>query len=510
MLSMPAMPDSESSQRADMQGRRWGILTENYGVNDSLIIEWMAAQVGAGAAALGEPDLSANTLLLAATQSSTPGLYGIGAPMLAHPGGHEGLPAALEGAGYWTRMQYVHKMVAGVGDWVLKLDVVAGSLVVQNAWPWMVWTRTDPHDASRLLELRYLTWRKTGMNGDECAWHWDVWELGPVLRYYIMRPTTNGDMMVSNLHIQTPTGDYAPAEGLTGDAYPYRYANGTPFIPFVFYADMDDGQLWHSNSRRGATRGALNSITANTYMLRAMYASALPPAVAINLMQPSAAVQGVGDYGPAGSGTVQSMPTVPGMMLFTHTTSPEAQGSIHQLSNGANLQALQQSVVIYGSGQFARMGLSADDMQQASASNPQSAGALLLTRTAKRERAQQVAPFFRRRDLEATAKAAALLRLAGLGDYPEAGWSIEYRIIPLGPDEAKAGREQDDWDLAHHTCSIVDVYLRDHPGLTRAEAVAALKRNKEENDMLGEDEPTAEESAEKMDPETPTETETED
>jgi len=54
------------------------------------------------------------------------------------------------------------------------------------------------------------------------------------------------------------------------------------------------------------------------------------------------------------------------------------------------------------------------------------------------------------------------------------------------------------------------VYLRDHPGLTRAEAVAAIERNKEENDMLGEDEPTAEEPATKMDPETPTETETED
>jgi hypothetical protein len=487
MLPPPPMPDSASADRADLQMRRWAILTEDYGFRDNVILEWIAAQVGAGAEALGDPDLSANTLLQAAVQTSSPGLYGLGPPQMVHLDGHEGLSTALNAAGYWTRMQYVHRMVAGMGDWVVQLDTAGGGLVVRNAEPWRVWTRCDPADPSRIVELRLLTYRKTGMGADEYAWHWDVWEIEPTLRHYIMRPTGSGDLMVSNLHLMV--GDeYAPPGGLVGDAYPYRYDGKEPFIPFVFYADMDDGQLWHSNSRRGATRGALNSITANTYLLRAMFASAMPPAIAVNLQQPSASVQGVGTANPGGSGTTQSMPTIPGMILFTHTTSPEAQGMIHQLSNGANLQALQQSVSIYGASQYTRMGLSADDLQQANSANPQSAGALLLTRAAKRERALQVAPHFQRRDLEAIRKAAALLRLAGVATYAETGWSLNYAIIPLGPDEAAAEREQNDWDVEHGLVSVVDLYLRRNPTRTRAEAVADLRRIKAENAMF--DEPT--------------------
>lgn len=482
-MRLPIFPDGEAQQRAERQLTRYQILTEDYGEGDRVVEEWIEAQVGSGAEALGAPDLSGNTLQAGAVQLSTPGLYGLGEPVVRHEGGDETLPRLLSEAGYWQRMQWVQKMVVGLGDWVLRLDFSGGKLKVLNAYPWLVHTRCDPTDHASILELRCATWRMSPAG--EMCWHWDCFELSPVLRYRIILPYNGEEMDVSNLHIRFSDGSAAPPGGLVGPDYPYRYADGAPFIPFVFYADMNDGHVWHDNSRRGATRGALNSITANTYMLRAMFAAAMPPAFAINLAKPATNVQNT----TSAPGGVQSLSTIPGTILFTYTDPPEAQGQIVQLNNGANLQALQQSVSAYGKQQYARMGISADDLQQLNNGNPQSGSAMMLSRSAKRERAAMQAPFFRACDEQALAMAAALIRAAGGPVLPERGWRVTYRLIPLDPAEAQAQRDQDDWNLAHGLTTPVDIMLRENPGMTRAEAEAAIVEPEEEPESTEETEP---------------------
>lgn len=469
-------PLLDQAERARRQEERYQLISEDIGTDQNNLVDlWVQEQVGAaGASALGPPDLSANTLLAATVQLSTPGLYGLGEPTLSHPAAEtDGMVQWLRAAGYWTRMQFVQRMVTGVGDWALHFEARDGKLCIYNAYPWRLWTRCSPHDPTEVQEIRWLRLRYN-LDG-EPQWYWDRYCLdgkdGPVFQVI---DTTDAGNDWSNVFIQVGDG-YAPPGGLRGEAYPYRRPDGTPFLPFQFYSDCDDGHLWHDNSRRGATRGALNSITLSTYQLRALFSAALPPAVAINLQQPPAQVVNVGGANAQGATTAAALPSVPGLILFTQTLNPESQGSIQQLSVGGNLQALNQGVDNYNAAQFSRLGIASDDLKRDSA-NPTSAAALSISRAAKRERAMLVRPFFQRCDLGALEIVASLAAMTGYASWPLTGWSIAYQAIPLSPEEAQATRDDLTWKQEQQLISRIDAYQAAFPGTTRTEAIAALKQ----------------------------------
>ena len=480
----PRPPDDETDARWRSQATMLILLSESYGDDPNDVVNgWMQQHLGAAADMVGPPDVSANTLLTAAVQLSTPGLYGLGAPMIEHliPDGGGLLSWASE-AGLWTKMQYVQKCVFGIGDWVLAFSLgTKGDLVVRNAYPHRIWTRTDTVDASELLELRELRYCRVAPGSPSYAWYWFCYKIDGTPCHYVLDAEGN---YCSNLHLLVG-GEYAPPEGLEGDAYPYRYADGTPFIPYQFYSDIDSGSLWNLTGRRGARVGALNSIVLSTYGLRAALSAAVPPIMAINLQKPAGNQRGLmmGTQGGDPSSS-DSIPVTPGSILFLQESADaKSSPSVSQLQGGNNLQALSQYTDGYTQGQLARLGLAGDQVQR-NTSNPTSAGALSITQSAKRMVAAMVAPFFRKCDLQALKKIAALARLAGVGDWPESGWSISYQQIPLSPDEEKAQREQEDHDKSLGLISTVDLWLRRHPGQSRAEAVLHLRRIREEETLL--------------------------
>ena len=123
--------------------------------------------------------------------------------------------------------------------------------------------------------------------------------------------------------------------------------------------------------------------------------------------------------------------------------------------------------------------------------NPTSAGALAITASAKRQIAAMVAPYFRRCDLIAVRMVAALARIGGVADWPEEGWSISYSQIPLSPQEQQAIRDEETHEKELGLVSTVDLWLRRHPGQSRAEAVAHLLRVKAEEAALSAEAPEA-------------------
>jgi len=129
----PGAPDEETAARWKSQATMLILLTEDYGDDPNDVVNgWMQQHLGVAADMVGPPDVSANTLLDAATQLSTPGLYGLGAPSVEHLDlTTSGLLAWASEGGYWTKMQVVQKNVFGVGNWVLALDVDDGQLVGQ-------------------------------------------------------------------------------------------------------------------------------------------------------------------------------------------------------------------------------------------------------------------------------------------------------------------------------------------------------------------------------------------
>lgn len=468
----PPPPDNETRLRWLTQGTTARLLLEDYGDSQNDVVQaWMEEHLGSAAQMVGPPDISANTLTAAAQQFATPGLYGLSEPLLAHLEGHRGLVRALSGAGYWTKMQFVQKMVFGLGSYALALDVADGRLLVRHARPWQIYTRCDPSDATRLLELREL--RLAKCPDGTIDWFWWCYQIDDEPTFLVLDSAGNP---ASNLHILV-SGEYAPPGGLRGEAYPYRYKDGTPFIPYAFYKNSDSGDFWDLSGRRGARVGALNAITMSTFGLRGFFGASAPPTVAINLQKPSGNQRGLQQATNLGDpGSSESIPIVPGSMLFLQENA-EAKGSpsISTIQSGANLQAMQTFLDAYTSRQFSLLGLASDQLARNSA-NPTSAASLTITASAKRMLCAMHAPYFRLCDLAAVKMVAALLRLGGIGDFPEDGWSITYSLIPLSPDEQQAIREQEDHDRAAGLLSAVDLWTSRNPGQSEEEAMAHLVR----------------------------------
>lgn len=470
----PPPPDNETRLRWLTQGTTARLLLEDYGDSQNDVVQaWIEEHLGTAAQMVGPPDVSANTLAAAAQQFATPGLYGLSEPLLAHLEGHQGLVRSLSAAGYWTKMQFVQKMVFGLGSYALALDVDSTSrrLLIRHARPWQIYTRCDPSDAARLLELWEL--RLAKCPDGTVDWFWWCYRLDDEPAFFVL---DSAGRPASNLHILV-AGEYAPPGGLRGEAYPYRYADGTPFIPYAFYKNSDSGDFWDLSGRRGARVGALNSIAISTFGLRGFFGASAPPAIAINLLKPAGNQRGLQQATNLGDpGSSESIPIVPGSMLFLQENS-EAKGSpsVSMLQMGSNLQAMQNFMDAYVSRQLSLLGIASDQVSRNSA-NPTSAASLTITASAKRMLCAMHAPYFRLCDLAAIKMAAALLRLGGVGDYPEDGWSITYSLIPLSPDEQKAIRDQEDHDRAAGLLSAVDLWISRNPGQSEEEAMAHLVR----------------------------------
>jgi hypothetical protein len=486
MTDRPALPDEESNDRARRQEVRAMLLLESFGGDDRVLSDWLRATLGDDrAATMGPPDTSANTLLTVAQQLSTPGLYGLGAPMVRHRDEAGALPVilAMQDGGVWERMQFVELMARGLGDWVLRVEVDDDGVRVRNAEPWNVWTRVAPDRYDHIIELRERRLRADPLTGEHC-WCWDVYSVAAGAECYAVY---DGDgAPVSNLYLTMPDGTPAPPDGLRGAAYPYRWRDGRPFLPFVFYATMDTGSVWHEMGRRGATKGALNSITYHTYVGKVAHSATGTAVIAVGLQPPGAPM--------AASSQPDSAPSIslnPGEILFLQPREGVNTASVTQVGPGANLDVLSRYALTYEAQQAYREGLSADDLSKDQA-NPESAAALALKNSGKRAAAARITPHFRRRDQDLIGRVAAMMRLYGLvDDAPERGYSIEYRPIPTSADELTAALDYGLKQRESGLLSTVDLYLQIHPGMSRDAAIAELRRIRSEEATLNS-EPAAE------------------
>ena len=472
----PPLPDPESNERAVRQEVRAMLLTESFGSNDRMLTDWLNATIGVDrASTLGPPDTSANTLLTTSAQLSTPGLYGLGAPFLRHADLSSALPliTALEDGAVWERMQFVEFMTRGVGDWCLRVEAEPdGRVSVRNVEPWNLWTRCAPDRYDRVVECRERRMRINPVTG-ECQWYWDVYCIAPGAERYAVIDEQNN--YASNLFLLLPTGEIAPPEGMTGEAYPFRFVGGSAFVPIVWYAVQDTGAIWHEAGRRGATRGALNSMVYHTYTGKVAHSATGSTVIVVGCKPPAGDITGIGV-----DGTVRSLSISPGEMMFL-APDPESgtQPLITQVGPGVNLDVLSRHALVYEAQQAYREGLGADDVTRDSA-NPTSAAALSIKNSGKRAAATRITPHFRRRDLDMIRIASALLRLAGGEVTPETGWSVEYRQIPIGPDEAAQQFALLQAQRDAGMLSSIDLYLAIHPGVSRAAATSELQRIRRE------------------------------
>jgi hypothetical protein len=484
----PMMPTPQDETRSIHQRSRLSLLIEDW---DELADEYDEKRVHAERLATwGLPDTSSNLVAEICVQLSTPGLYSgpvtIGhatpeAQALVGPGGF------MERAGYWTMMQRVQYIVTGLSDEFVALDVRKGKVCTRIVHPHDVFLVTDPDEPDVILQFWRLRLRYLPAPYEKWCWAWDCYDLGERVE------TVASDGQVSVTEVRPPSfrivaasGDLDGEEisnlfpglsGLAGSNYRWRYEDGTPFIPFVKYSDVDSKEAWNWTHRRGLMRAAMNSQTHWRYAGHAAQDASGRTVVAWGLVPVGANTQDGGT-----KDKVRHIQLSPGSIVY-HEVEGQTQPGVEEIGPGANVADLLDFAERYDVRQYRRMGIDAAGAEKG-ASDPTSGAAKFVSRQQKREIVERVRPLYTRSDLEAIRKTAALLRIAGVATFPEQGYSITYAPIAMSADELAAQREQIEWERKQGHLSEVDAYMRTHPGVDRAGAMAALVRAKAEDAEL--------------------------
>lgn len=463
--SRPAMPTPKDQERSVHQSTRLQILDDDW---DDVIKEWLEQHIDQERLKIwGIPDTSANPLADLCRQLSTPGLYGREPDLRHGESTAAGLVRLMASAGLWTRMQHVQFLTLGLGETLLNIDAPKGEggLVYRVVHPHNTWVRVAPDDPMRVVEIRELRLRWWDQK-KEWVYTWDVRQIDGEPRWSIHYAERDGALGgdLSNVFLSA-------GKALAGDAYPYRYEDGSPFIPYVCYHEADTGKFWNHWSKRGIHRGTLHTALLWTYVMHCARDATGSFTLVAGLVPPSG-THIAKDVSNQGAG-LRTFVVTPGAMAFCEFSGDGQQPFVHDVGPGANLPEVFKAAVEYELRQGVRFGLNPSDVSRQHA-NPMSAAALVVSNQGKREFASRVTPLFRRADLETIRKSAAIARVAGLGVFPETGYSVTYEEIPRSPQERVARREEITWEQESGLASPIDAYRELHPGTTEDDAVAAL------------------------------------
>jgi hypothetical protein len=469
-----------------MQQIQFQILSEEH---DGIVKDWFRAHVAEERLAKwGPPDTSRNPVSDVCRQLSTPGLYGK-RPKLGHLDDKNqpliGPDGILDNAGWAPKLQRAQYFALGIGDYFIRPAVVDGELSLRMVAPHNIFTVGNPDAPDRALqlwELRLRWWAsldEDGKPGGSWIYAWDKYDISdPDAPTYTIHALTGGmaGHDVSDRFLHDGSGE--AFQPVSGAAYPWRRKNGEPVIPYARYRSIDGGDPWNHLDKRGAFRGTLNSI------LYASYAGhcardATGSMVIIGGLMPwggdvidageAAPTGGEGAGGDSGYSAVQ---ITPGTILY-HRVENGTQPFVKEVGPGARLMEVAQFARDYEIQIAMEWGLNPADVTREHA-NPTSGAALAISNKGKREFSEQVEPVFRRSDLQLVALCAIECRLAGMGDFDDAGYAIAYHRMERSEGERTADRADADWDLTHGHASEVEVYQRRHPGTTVEQALAAL------------------------------------
>lgn len=508
-----AWPDHDRA-RQEYQSTVYDVLRDDW---DHVLRAWME-QSGIDPVrldAMGQPDTSDNLLAQVTAQLTTPGRYGH-RPVIRHPSALAnwliGDGARLD-QGFWAPvMQTVERHAFASGDCLLHVEIAPSGVPVFTpifaheayAEPYA----RDPSTARsvwwarRMTSATHVRARGTAQGqGFEplTMTVFKVWELpehadGEPVFYLRAAEAAEGVILPGQapgqgatiLPGQDVTALFMPHAALVGEAYPWRYADGTPFMPVGWFRSQYTGSLWATYARRGAFLATLQIGDIATAIRASVRASSGQVVLSWGLSPPAAMVPQAGVQGAR-----QNVTLVPGSMLFLvpddAARDKQISPNVEVINPAGNLQ--QQALYLdqVRAQIAANLGISSGSVTRASA-NPTSAAALTISDAGRREHMALTEPLYRAADLDFLRKVAALVNLWGNDpanaaiaatptpwtDVPEEGYSIEYYVLPEDANAQRAAREADEFELSRGLVSPVDLWLRRNPGATREDAVRAL------------------------------------
>lgn len=446
--------DPEERARWDQAALRWRMLYGRW--EDDLLFRIRESLGTIRADNIGMPDLSSNALRQYANQTSV--LYDADPDLIQMHAPSRALLSALWRAGGVTSILARNQRdTIGIRENAVFLDADEdGTPRLHLIPPHRLIIKAQPSSPDVPARVEWFRcWELAG----EHRWVRQIWDLtDPAQPIYTVRDEQNKEDLSAEINGES---------GWSGETYPWRYADGRPFIPVVLYHAAWTSQLWDTFEGRELVDGTLRAGVLWSYFSRALMTAAWAQrwAAGVELAADTDDKNGVGGM------YVPMMPD--SVLIFEPHSSGTTQPQVGQWDPSVQPEQMLAAVSGYEARQIANAGVAGTDFLRTSG-DARSGYALALSNEAKREASRRLAPSFERADRELLAKMAALYRIRTQISLREDGWGIRYQTLPPSAEERQAIREQIEWDEKRGLVSTTEAYQRSHIGASVEEARAAL------------------------------------
>ncbi len=407
-------------RRALMEGR-WQRLLEDR----------LEAQLGTTRRmAWGIPDMSSNPYKVICTELAT--LYDAEPDVKHHTAGDVPELCATDGliarSGLWPMMSRFQALTIALREMWMRIDVEDGRLVYRPVTPDATIAEADPSRPTVPKAFAELRLRRLG---GQHVWCWDVLDIrDPQAPRYEVRKVQDGSAHFGeDVTLEVLGGSFS------GEAYPYRRADGTPILPVVLYhASAYGDRLFDPYYGIEGYEGSLNLSVFYSFLAHTLRDASYPQRWAIGVR-----VAGTDLADGNGRGARVEVVSDPTTILMLDAAM-EQQPQVGQFSAGADVEKLEATIAAIAHRLATDAGLSPTELQRTSGS-AKSGYAISLSAEGKRAAQRKYVMQFRRADEELVQKSAIIYNRAIGTSFPEGGYSVLYREIPLSSEELRGRRE---------------------------------------------------------------------
>jgi hypothetical protein len=287
----------------------------------------------------------------------------------------------------------------------------------------------------------------------------------------------------------------------SGDAYPYRRADGAPILPVVLYhASLYGDRLFDAFNGVELYEGSLNLAVYYSFLAHTLRDASFPQRYAIGVR-----IAGSDMVDGGSRGQRVEVVTDPTTILMLDAAM-EQQPQVGQFVAGADVEKIEATIAAIAHRLATDAGLAPTDLQRTSGS-AKSGYAISLSSEGKRTAQRKYILQQRDADERLVAISATLYNRAMGTQFPEGGYSVHYREIPLSPEELASRRA--------HAMEMMEAGLMDkvealrlfgslthEDAVVRLEQIAAAKMAESRMMMVESASPAAEEGDSEVRPAT--------
>jgi len=291
---------------------------------------------------------------------------------------------------------------------------------------------------------------------------WDVWDiLNPEAPFYRIE---SNDAHGKRADISSKWGVDSSSE-----AYRFRWEDGRPYLPWVRYSAEDTGKMWDTYGWNELVWATLDLGLLMTFYLHTSKNASWDQKFGLDVM-----LAGGKSTKNESTATRNAVGTDPSSILLFESRGDKP-GSLSSFTTPADPKGQIEAIQIYARAVTDSLGLVGGESQM---TQSQSGIAIQLRRDAVRRQQAGFEVQARVSDLELLQKVSSISNIfspEGTPLLPVEGWSIAYPGIPMTREEILEMLEVRQREVDLGLASLADLYMDRHPGVTRQEAMAALR-----------------------------------